>query len=143
MEKQISLFDADKVRRQEAEMERLFQEWCQAPQEKLIPAGDPLRQQVQTMLRRGFGALWEQALHRCTKLPKGKYIWMNEIELPEYWVMNDDGNPCGEHIEQCPFCGADLINGGGDVVLIRADGFLWRINGYIKEDGSDEKMNQK
>lgn len=138
MEKQISLFDADKAQRQETEMERMFQEWCQAPEEKLIHADDPLRQQVQTTLRRLYCTVWEQALHRCPNLPAEKCIWLNYNELPEYWVMNDEGDPCGEHIEQCPFCGADLKNGGGDVALTKADGLLWKIKGYIKGESSYE-----
>ena len=134
MEKQISFFDAEKKRREKEEMDRAFQEWSHLPEEKLIQAGDKLRQQVCSMLRRGFGNLWTQALHRCSNLPAEKYVWLNEIEPAEYWVMNDAGNPCGEHIEQCPFCGADLKNGRGDVVLIKADDYLWRIQGYIKEE---------
>lgn len=62
---------------------------------------------------------------------------MNCIERPEYWVMNDIGNPAGEHIETCPYCGADLKNGAGDVVLVKADGGWWAVNGFLKGDGTN------
>lgn len=70
-------------------------------------------------------------------LPEGKYIWLNHIEAPEYWVINDEGNPCGEHIETCPYCGADLKNGAGDVVLVKADGGWWVIRGFLKGDSTN------
>ena len=137
METQISLFDAEKVQRQEAEMEKAFQEWSRLPDEVQIPADDPIRPKVASMLRRGYGIIYGQALHRCPGLPAGKYIWLNYIERPEYWVMNDEGNPSGQHIEFCPFCGAYLKTSGGDVLLVKADGGWWAINRFLKGDGRD------
>ena len=59
---------------------------------------------------------------------------MNEIEPPEFWVLNHGDNPCGEQVEVCPYCGAHLKSGEGDVVLIKDDGALWAILGYMKEE---------
>lgn len=73
METQISLFDAEKVQRQEAEMEKAFQEWSRLPDEVQIPADDPIRPKVASMLRRGYGIIYGQALHRCPGLPAGKH----------------------------------------------------------------------
>lgn len=49
--------------------------------------------------------------------------------------MNDVSDPAGEHVEFCPFCGADLKHGAGDVVLTKADDGWYVINGYVKGDG--------
>lgn len=68
-------------------------------------------------------------------LPDDKYIWLNEIEPAEYWVMNDSGTRPGEHIDTCPFCGANLKAGGGDVLLVKADGGWWVVNGFLNESG--------
>lgn len=43
--------------------------------------------------------------------------------------------PAGQHIEVCPFCGANLKAGEGDVVLIKADEGWWAIHGFLKGEG--------
>ena len=78
--------------------------------------------------------VWEQALHRCQGLPPNQEIWLNHIEKPEYWVMNWNDDPCGEHIEICPFCHANLACGEGDAVLIKADDGWWRILGFMEAE---------
>ena len=112
MMEQMDIFATEADRLRELELKRMFREWKSLPPETLVPAGDPQRSQVKTMLAAGYCFLWEQALHRCPGLPDDKYIWLNEIEPAEYWVMNDSGNPAGEHIDTCPFCGDNLKAGG-------------------------------
>lgn len=132
MDSQISLFDTEKKQAQRSRMDDMFLEWSRSPAEKVIHENDGDRPSVVAMLRSGFGFVWNQARHRCPALPPGKYIWLNEIELPEYWVLNDEGDPCGEHVEVCPFCGADLKHGKGDVIMEKADGYAWKIKGYLE-----------
>lgn len=135
MMEQMDIFATEADRLRELELKRMFREWKSLPPETLVPARDPQRSQVKTMLAAGYCFLWEQALHRCPGLPDDKYIWLNEIEPAEYWVMNDSGNPAGEHIDTCPFCGANLKAGGGDVLLVKADGGWWVVNGFLNESG--------
>lgn len=132
---QMDLFSMqDQILRQ-AEIEDLFLRWRSLPMGTLIQKEDPRRREVRAMLSTRYCFLWKQALHRCSDLPTGKYIWLNYIERPEYWVMNDEGNPAGQHIEVCPFCGANLNAGEGDVVLMKADEGWWAIHGFLKGEG--------
>lgn len=129
---QMDLFAVVEEQEKETEAKLVFREWQGLPKEKFIREGDPMRAQVRGELARWYCSRWAQALHRCAGLPDGKSIWLNHIEAPEYWVMNDVGNPAGEHIEVCPYCGANLKNGAGDVVLVKADGGWWTIHGFLK-----------
>ena len=134
---QMDLFTVVEEQEKETEAKLIFRKWQGLPEEKFIHEGDPMRAQVRGELARWYCSRWAQALHRCAELPDGKSIWLNHIEAPEYWVINDEGNPCGEHIETCPYCGADLKNGAGDVVLVKADGGWWVIRGFLKGDGTN------
>ena len=40
-----------------------------------------------------------------------------------------------QDIDTCPFCGANLKAGGGDVLLVKADGGWWVVNGFLNESG--------
>ena len=99
---QMDLFTVVEEQEKETEAKLIFREWQGLPKEKFIHEEDPMRAKVRGELARWYCSRWAQALHRCAGLPDGKYIWLNYIEVPEYWVINDEGNPCGEHIETCP-----------------------------------------
>lgn len=114
-------------------LDALFLEWRLLPDEQEIKADAFIRPMVRDKLAEHFARLWSRAFHRCPGLPEDRYIWLNEIEPPEYWVLNERGNLCGEHIDKCPYCGADLSLGRGDVVMVKADDGWWRTLGYIKE----------
>lgn len=135
MMEQIDLFAQEKERRQEKRMEQMFQQWLSLPEKMLVTAADPRRGEVKAMLQSGYCLTWQEALHQCQELPPEKYIWLNYIEPAEYWVMNDVGDPAGEHVETCPFCGANLKAGGGDVLMVKADDGWWVIKGFVKGDG--------
>lgn len=128
---QINIFEDVEKRELQAFRDRTFLEWKALPFEKMIPAISRERPDVKSELARDYCRLWKGAVHRCHELPEGVHIWLNETEPPEYWVINRNRSPAGEHIEACPFCGADLKHGGGDVTLIKADDSWWRILGYI------------
>jgi len=63
-----------------------------------------------------------QAVHICDEQPDDVKIWLNEIESRgpgfEFWVMNQDGKVEGEQIDRCPYCGAELKQGAGDVAIV-------------------------
>lgn len=132
--KQITIFDELDAKRHEEESKAMYREWLTLPEEKLIPAHSQERSMVHKELRVGFGKKWRQAVHRCKGTPSDVTIWLNEIEAPEFWVLNHGDNPCGERVEVCPYCGANLKSGEGDVVLVKDDGALWAILGYGKEE---------
>ena len=132
--KQLDLFEVQQEQGLRARQERMFQKWMSLPPEQAVSAESPDRPWVRQELADGYGMVWKYALHRCRGLPPDHYIWLNHIEAPEYWVMNQGGDPRGEHVEVCPFCGADLRHGEGDVVLVKADDGWWRILKRIKSD---------
>lgn len=132
--KQITIFDELDAKKHEEESKAMYREWLTLPEEKLIPATSPERPGVHREMRRGFSKVWEKAIHRCHGMPPEAEIWLNEIEAPEFWVLNHGDNPCGERVEICPYCGANLKSGEGDVVLVKDDGALWTILGYGKEE---------
>lgn len=84
--------------------------------EELIRAGTYDRARVAGRARAECGRI--QALHVCPQKPENIKIWLNAMMPLEYWVMNKSGNPCGEHIETCPYCGAALKDGCGDVLVV-------------------------
>ena len=83
---------------------------------ELIKAGSDDRRRVQSRVVTECGKI--SALHVCGRKPENMKIWLNAMMPAEYWVMNKLGNPCGEHIEICPYCNADLKNGEGDVMIV-------------------------
>lgn len=121
---QIDLFSAEDNRLREQKMVEMFRRWESLPPQMLIPAGDPQRSRVLSMLNEGYGFLWDRALHRCEGIPPTRYIWLNAVQPAEYWVMNDFWNPAGKHVETCPYCGADLKAGGGDCAAGQSE---WRL----------------
>ena len=133
--KQFDLFECQNELDIQAKQEQMFQKWRLLPPERLILAGTPDRRRLGAELADGYCMVWEQALHRCQGLPPNREIWLNHIEKPEYWVMNWNDDPCGEHIEICPFCHANLACGEGDAVLIKADDGWWRILGFMEAGG--------
>jgi len=110
----------------------LYFEWCELPILTDIAADDPERKNVCSLLR-GKWKLYQRAQHFCPDMPKNVNVWLNEIEPTEFWVMNKDGEVCGEKVDVCPFCGADLKNGAGDVTLIKANSDYWIHAGFIEE----------
>ena len=96
------------------------------PEERRIGAGEELirsgtydRARVAGRARAECGKI--EVLHVCPQKPENIKIWLNAMMPPEYWVMNKSGNPCGEHIETCPYCGAALKDRYGDVLVVPYD----------------------
>lgn len=139
---QIDLFSAEDDRLREQKMVEMFCRWESLPPQMLIPAGDPKRSRVLSMLNEGYGFLWDRALHRCEGIPPTRYIWLNAVQPAEYWVMNDFWNPAGKHVETCPYCGADLKSGGGDVLLVKANGDWWTVNGFLEGNDHDVRADE-
>ena len=83
---------------------------------ELIKAGSDDRRRVQSRANVECGKI--SVLHVCPQKPENRKIWLNAMMPAEYWVMNKPGDPCGEHIEICPYCNADLKNGEGDVLIV-------------------------
>ena len=96
------------------------------PEERRIGAGEELirsgtydRARVAGRARAECGRI--EVLHVCPQKPENIKIWLNAMMPPEYWVMNKSGNPCGEHIETCPYCGDALKDRYGDVLVVPYD----------------------
>lgn len=133
MNDQMSLFDAVAAEETAARNEELFKKWSQLPEKTIVSAGSPERSRLLTDVRAGHGNLYRQARHTCPQMPIDKYIWLNEVEEAEFWVVNTVGDVFGEKADECPFCGADLKHGGGDAVLVKAGPRFWAVNGFLKD----------
>lgn len=121
---QLNLFVQFEKAEQAKREDQLYREWCNLPEETPIASGSPEREKVVSVLR-SKRRLFGQATHVCSSMPTNIEIWLYEIELPEYWVVHEKSDPCGEHIEKCPYCGAILKNMEGDVVLHKAGPRAW------------------
>lgn len=86
------------------------------PEGEFFADGAPCRKSV--LFRAQIDAGRVQAVHVCNKQPSDIKIWLNEIERPETWVMNKEGTVCGEFIDACPYCHANLKEGHGDVLFV-------------------------
>jgi hypothetical protein len=103
---------------------RMYAEWLDLPEKTLIKEGSHEREFLSEILAAGYCGLYGEALHECSNLPSDEYIWMNCCE-EEYWVLNKKGVCGGEHIEICPYCGAELGKGKGDAYLYKAEPKYW------------------
>lgn len=86
------------------------------PEGEFFADGAPCRKSV--LFRARVDAGRAQAIHVCNEQPRNIKIWLNEIEKPETWVMNKEGTVCGEFIDVCPYCHANLKKGRGDVLFV-------------------------
>lgn len=86
------------------------------PEGEFFADGAPCRKSV--LFRARVDAGRAQAIHVCNEQPRNIKIWLNEIEKPETWVMNKEGTVCGEFIDVCPYCHANLKEGRGDVLFV-------------------------
>ena len=118
---QISLFEEEESNQIQARWQRIYQLWLDMPNEIFIADGTAERQGV--LGKYGYMTdLWfitNQIIHICYDMPLDMYCWLNTCEPAEYWVLNQEGNPGGEHIETCPYCSSRLIDGRGDVVVLK------------------------
>ena len=83
---------------------------------KTIPAGTEARRRVKGYAAMRCGEV--SVIHVCRQKPESVKIWLNSMMPSEYWVMGKSGDVCGEHVEICPYCEADLKNGEGDVLIV-------------------------
>lgn len=83
---------------------------------ELIPTGTENRRQVPSYAMVRCGEV--EVFHVCRQKPENVKIWLNAMMPAEYWVKNNPGDVCGEHIEICPYCKANLKNGEGDVLIV-------------------------
>lgn len=130
---QMNLFDCVAAEEKAVKNEVLFQKWLQLPEKMLVPAGTHERERLLADVRAWYSVLYQQAQHTCPQMPADKYIWLNEVEPAEFWVLNTVGEVCGEQADECPFCGANLKHGGGDAVLIKAGSRFWAVSGFLKD----------
>lgn len=86
------------------------------PEGEFFADGAPCRKSV--LFRARVDAGRAQAIHVCNEQPRNIKIWLNELEKPETWVMNKEGTVCGEFIDVCPYCHANLKEGRGDVLFV-------------------------
>ena len=86
------------------------------PEGEFFADGAPCRKSV--LFRAQVDAGRAQAIHVCNEQPRNIKIWLNELEKPETWVMNKEGTVCGEFIDVCPYCHANLKKGRGDVLFV-------------------------
>jgi len=128
MSDQINLFeqieqDEEKERRF-AERKALYEQWLSLPEVTHIAEGTKERAEIAWILYQTRTQLYIDALHVCDNLPDTHRIWLNPSSN-NYWVLNENGVCGGEHIENCPYCGAELSEGRGNVILKKAPAKYW------------------
>ena len=104
MGEQISLFDLlDEEERQNEEERRIIRgqqsyiKWLHTPELSpisMVPEED----------RRDFNVYSISPEHICDVMPEGVKIWQNTT-CADFWVLNQKGQPQGERISVCPYCG--------------------------------------
>jgi len=57
--------------------------------------------------------------HKCAYMPRNMYCWLNTCQPPEYWVFTKKNEATGRHVDACPYCGARLKDGRGDVTVYK------------------------
>lgn len=123
---QISLFA---IADERAAMDRtleMYREWQALPSEKRIASGSQQRRAARADLSHGYCRRWMSMQHVCPDMPPDTYAWLNYCQPPEYWVLHKRSEVAGDHIDVCPYCGANLAGGDGDVTMIKADERYWR-----------------
>jgi hypothetical protein len=95
-------------------------EGTRAMRKMILPNGSENRRLVLKAVQENMPC---QAVHICDEQPDNVKIWLNEVEShegpdSEFWVINRDGEAGGEQIDRCPYCGAGLKWGAGDVAIM-------------------------
>jgi len=128
MSDQINLFeqvehDEEKERRF-ADKKAKYEKWLTLPEETHIAEDSKERADINNILYHGFCELYSSALHDCETIPDTHRIWLNHNNR-DYWVLNETGVCGGERIDICPYCGAELSQGKGNIKLIKAEARHW------------------
>lgn len=96
-----------------------YQLWLKAPDLYIVP--DDMREEMKGYPHATHCDIYGSTLHVCDENDRTHYFWLNPGATPkgggEYWVMNENGNPAGELVEICPYCGANLRKGEGRIAL--------------------------
>lgn len=121
----VDLERKDQEERWFQENTAMYEKWLTLPDKTLVKDGTTEREHLSGILRNAYCKLYQRALHECQSLPEDEYIWMNPGPSRNYWVLNKRGVCGGEHIETCPYCGAELGKGKGDAVLYKAEEKYW------------------
>lgn len=119
--------DPEKTKREDETFQRktdMYEKWLSLQERTLIKEGTSERATLNETLWANYCELYGQALHECERLPEDEYIWMNACKH-EFWVLNKRGECQGTQINKCPYCGAELGKGKGNVYLYKAEAKYW------------------
>ena len=143
MNEQMDLFEIEEANKLREKFERRYRLWEEMPDCIRIQDGTEERLRLDDEYCHG-SEKWHvrgRILHECEEKPENINIWLNTVQMPEYWVLNDmDVKYSGEHILICPYCGADLENSGGDVVVYKNERAC-RVCGLEEESGRRVKLS--
>ncbi|MDR0885083.1 MAG: hypothetical protein LBN22_01750, partial [Clostridiales Family XIII bacterium] len=106
-----------------------YNKWLALPDETHALDGSPERKQVRFDLWQLGCSIYGDAHHVCGSLPNDEYIWLNaaaSFDGHEYWVLNKKDSMGGKNIDICPYCGVNIAEGRGDVVLYKEKEWHWR-----------------
>lgn len=119
-------------------VKQLLEVFRETPLETIIKETDERRKTIVHEVYRNYCNLYNSLKHKCANIPKNKYIWCNVYHFDggEFWVLNEDGQIGGAHIDVCPYCGADLKHQKGDVIAYRCqtDKRLQEIIKYLEKE---------
>jgi hypothetical protein len=126
-----------------------YNKWLSLPNETHISDGSEERSQVRYDFWQFGLSLYRNAHHICEPMPEDEYVWLNSAASHsggEFWVLNKKDGMGGKHIEVCPYCGANLAEGRGDVLLQKKEEGHWRMYLYYevpKHEGREPTRFEK
>jgi len=119
---QISFFEMDEAERTKARWQRIYELWLAMPNEIFMADGTAERAGMYGK-HAYMTELWmitRSIHHTCAGMPENYKCWLNTCEPAEYWVLTQKGDvESGRHIKLCPYCGARLIDGRGDITIYK------------------------
>lgn len=90
--------------------------------EIFISEDDERRQSIVSQVYGYYCEVYNKLIHTCNNMPESAEIWCNTFSShrkKEYWVKHSKGEIGGIHVITCPFCGAELEKGKGDVIVFK------------------------
>ena len=104
--------------------ESAYQRWLKAPDETFIFASQNERRELLKYMGVLSHTEYHSAHHVCKQMPQNIHAWLNSTTI-NYFVFTEKGAMAGEQYDICPYCGANLKNNEGDVILFKKHEKYW------------------
>ena len=112
--------ERDRTEKHKAFVRECYQLWLKAPDLYTVPYAE--RETMKNYPANTSYNVYSQTIHICAGNDKQYKIWLNSFEggSGEFWVINRVGEVEGKRVEVCPYCGARLTVGEGQIALTKS-----------------------